>query len=78
MHALGRQREGHPSLGDATQPDRVVTHQQPLKAVWEPGHAEDTHYVRIHMANLRKKVEDEPSMPKHMLTEAGVGYRFRP
>ncbi|MBT9490538.1 MAG: winged helix-turn-helix domain-containing protein [Rubrivivax sp.] len=62
----------------ASQPDRVVTHQQLLKAVWGPGHAQDTHYVRVHMANLRKKIEDEPSMPKHVLTEAGVGYRFRP
>lgn len=62
----------------AAQPDRVVTHQQLLKAVWGPGHAEDTHYVRVHMANLRKKVEDEPSMPRHLLTEAGIGYRFRP
>ena len=62
----------------AAQPDRVVTHQQLLKAVWGPGHAEDTHYVRVHMANLRKKVEDDPSMPKHLLTEAGIGYRFRP
>jgi two-component system KDP operon response regulator KdpE len=60
----------------ATQPDRVVTHQQLLKAVWGPGHAEDTHYVRVHMANLRKKIEAEPSMPKHLLTEAGIGYRF--
>jgi two-component system KDP operon response regulator KdpE len=62
----------------AAQPDRVVTHQQLLKAVWGPGHAEDTHYVRVHMANLRKKVEDDPSMPRHLLTEAGIGYRFRP
>lgn len=60
------------------QPDRVVTHQQLLKAVWGPGHAEDTHYVRVHMANLRKKVEDDASMPRHLLTEAGIGYRFRP
>ena len=62
----------------ASQPDRVVTHQQLLKAVWGPGHAEDTHYVRVHMANLRKKVEDDASMPRHLLTEAGIGYRFRP
>jgi two-component system, OmpR family, KDP operon response regulator KdpE len=62
----------------ATQPDRVVTHQQLLKAVWGPGHSDDTHYVRVHMANLRKKVEDNASMPKHLLTEAGIGYRFRP
>jgi two-component system, OmpR family, KDP operon response regulator KdpE len=62
----------------AAQPDRVVTHQQLLKTVWGPGHAQDTHYVRVHMANLRKKVERDPSMPDHLLTEAGIGYRFRP
>lgn len=58
------------------QPDRVITHSQLLKAVWGPGHGEDTHYVRVHMANLRKKVEANPSMPQHLLTEVGVGYRF--
>lgn len=62
----------------ASQPDRVITHAQLLKAVWGPGHAEDTHYVRVHMANLRKKVEDNASMPRHLRTEAGVGYRFVP
>lgn len=62
----------------ASQPDRVITHQQLLKAVWGPGHAEDTHYVRVHLANLRKKVEDNASMPRHLRTEAGVGYRFVP
>jgi two-component system, OmpR family, KDP operon response regulator KdpE len=61
-----------------SQSERVVTHQQLLKAVWGPGHVEDTHYVRVHMANLRKKVEDDPSMPKHLLTEVGIGYRFKP
>jgi two-component system KDP operon response regulator KdpE len=60
----------------AGQPDRVITHQQLLKAVWGPGHMQDTHYVRVHMANLRKKVEAEPSMPQHIVTEAGIGYRF--
>ena len=60
----------------ASQPDRVITHQQLLKAVWGPGHAQDTHYVRVHMANLRKKLEANASMPKHLITEAGVGYRF--
>ena len=60
----------------AGQPDRVITHSQLLKAVWGPGHAEDSHYVRVHMANLRKKVEANPSMPRHLLTEVGVGYRF--
>jgi two-component system KDP operon response regulator KdpE len=60
------------------QPDRVLTHRQLLKAVWGPGHVEDTHYVRVHMANLRKKIEVEPSMPKHLITEGGIGYRFVP
>ena len=58
------------------QPDRVVTHRQLLKVLWGPGHGEDTHYVRVHMANLRKKIEAEASMPRHLITEAGIGYRF--
>ncbi|PZO15672.1 MAG: two-component system response regulator KdpE [Burkholderiales bacterium] len=60
----------------ASQPDRVITHAQLLKAVWGPGHLEDSHYVRVHMANLRKKIEAQPSMPKHLVTETGIGYRF--
>lgn len=60
----------------AGQPDRVLTHRQLLQAVWGPGHAQDTHYVRVHMANLRKKTEADPSRPRHLLTETGVGYRF--
>lgn len=60
----------------ASQPNRVITHRQLLHAVWGPGHAGDTHYVRVHMANLRKKVENDPSMPKHLVTESGIGYRF--
>ena len=47
----------------AAQPDRVITHRQLLKAVWGPGHAEDTHYVRVHMANLRKKIEVDRDAP---------------
>lgn len=62
----------------ATQPDRVITHAQLLKTVWGPGHAEDTHYVRVHMANLRKKIEAQASMPRHLVTETGIGYRFVP
>jgi two-component system, OmpR family, KDP operon response regulator KdpE len=62
----------------AAQPERVITHRQLLQAVWGPGHAQDTHYVRVHMANLRKKIEADASMPRHLVTEAGVGYRFMP
>jgi two-component system KDP operon response regulator KdpE len=54
----------------------VITHAQLLKAVWGPGHLEDSHYVRVHMANLRKKIEAQPSMPRHLVTETGIGYRF--
>ena len=60
-----------------SQRDRVITHSQLVKAVWGPGHLEDKHYVRVHMANLRKKIENNPSMPQHLMTEAGVGYRFK-
>jgi two-component system KDP operon response regulator KdpE len=57
-------------------PDCVLTHRQLLKNVWGPSHTEDSHYVRVYMGQLRKKIEDDPSRPKHILTEAGVGYRF--
>ena len=60
------------------QPNRVVTHRQLLTVVWGPGHGEDSHYVRVHMANLRKKIEADASMPRHIVTEAGIGYRFVP
>jgi two-component system KDP operon response regulator KdpE len=57
-------------------PGRVLTHQHLLKTVWGPGHAEDVHYVRVHMANLRKKLEADPNRPRWLVTEAGVGYRL--
>ncbi len=60
----------------ATQPDRVITYRQLLNCVWGAAHSEDVHYVRVHMANLRKKIEDQASQPRHLLTEVGVGYRF--
>lgn len=59
-----------------THPDCVLTHRQLLKNVWGPGHAEDSHYVRVYMGMLRKKIEADPSRPRHIVTEAGVGYRF--
>ncbi|WP_310271520.1 response regulator [Roseateles saccharophilus] len=61
----------------AMAPGRVLTHQHLLKAVWGPGHAEDVHYVRVHMANLRKKLEADPNRPQWLVTEAGVGYRLK-
>jgi two-component system KDP operon response regulator KdpE len=56
---------------------RVLTHRQILKEVWGPAYAAQTHYVRVHMAELRKKVEVDPSRPKLLVTEPGVGYRLR-
>lgn len=59
-----------------THQDIVLTHRQLLKSVWGPSHIEDSHYVRVYTGSLRKKIEDDPSQPKHIITEAGVGYRF--
>ena len=57
-------------------PDSVLTHRQLLEAVWGPFHVEDSHYVRVYMGHVRKKIEDDPTRPKFILTESGVGYRF--
>jgi two-component system KDP operon response regulator KdpE len=62
----------------AAHPHCVLTHRQVLKAVWGPNHAEDTHYLRVYMGQLRKKLEADPSQPEHLLTETGIGYRFVP
>ena len=56
--------------------DCVLTHRQILKAVWGPAYIEHSHYVRVYMGQLRKKLEIDPSQPQHILTETGVGYRF--
>jgi two-component system, OmpR family, KDP operon response regulator KdpE len=55
---------------------RVLTHRQLLREVWGPGHAEDTHYLRVYMTGLRRKLEDDPARPCHIRTESGVGYRL--
>ncbi len=55
---------------------RVLTHQYILKEVWGMGYVEQTQYLRVFIAQLRKKVEDNPSTPKLLNTESGIGYRF--
>ena len=55
---------------------KVVTHRQLLRDVWGPGHEEDTHYLRVHMANLRKKLEASANQPAFLKTESGIGYRL--
>ncbi|MEO5330678.1 MAG: response regulator [Magnetococcus sp. YQC-5] len=55
---------------------RVMTHRVLLRDVWGPNHSDSTHYLRVYMSNLRRKLEDDPNVPKHILTESGVGYRL--
>jgi len=55
---------------------KVVTHHQLLRDVWGPGHENDMHYLRVHMANLRKKIEPSANQPAFLKTESGIGYRF--
>jgi two-component system KDP operon response regulator KdpE len=54
----------------------LVTHRDLLQAVWGPQYADETNYLRVYMAQLRRKLEEHPSAPRHLLTEPGVGYRF--
>ena len=55
---------------------RVVTHRQLLTDVWGPDFSDHTHYLRLYMGQLRAKIERDPAEPRHLLTEAGVGYRL--
>ena len=55
---------------------RVLTHHYILKEVWGMGYVEQTQYLRVFIAQLRKKIEDDPAKPKLFNTESGIGYRF--
>lgn len=55
---------------------KVMTQRHLLREVWGPSHSEDSHYVRIYMAQLRHKLEKDPAQPRFLLTEVGVGYRL--
>jgi two-component system KDP operon response regulator KdpE len=55
---------------------RVLTHQYILKEIWGVGYQTETQYLRVFVATLRKKIEENPNQPKHIITESGVGYRF--
>lgn len=57
---------------------KLVTREQLLTEVWGPTYAKSSHYLRVYLAQLRRKLEDDPSHPTHLLTEAGMGHRFRP
>jgi len=55
---------------------KVLTHQYLLRAIWGPGYINQSHYLRVFIAQIRKKIEDDPNRPIFLLTESGVGYRF--
>lgn len=57
---------------------RVMTHRQILKEVWGPPYVEQTHYLRVFMNQLRKKIEADSTRPRFLLNEPGIGYRFKP
>jgi two-component system KDP operon response regulator KdpE len=59
-------------------PEKLVTQQQLLTEVWGPAYAKETNYLRVYMAQLRRKLEPDTANPRHLLTEAGIGYRFLP
>ena len=59
-------------------PGKLVSQQQLLHEVWGPEYHDESAYLRVHMANLRRKLEPEPSRPRYFLTEPGMGYRFQP
>jgi len=59
-------------------PGQLVSSQRLLGDVWGPGFERSTHYLRFHMAGLRRKLEDDPHRPRHLLTEPGMGYRYQP
>ena len=56
---------------------RVMTHRQILKEVWGPSYVEQTHYLRVFMNQLRKKIEADSTRPRFLLNEPGIGYRFK-
>jgi two-component system KDP operon response regulator KdpE len=59
-------------------PGRLVTQRQLLQQVWGPQYERETNYLRVYMAQVRRKLEPHPSMPRYFITESGMGYRFEP
>jgi two-component system KDP operon response regulator KdpE len=57
---------------------RMVPRKQLLQAVWGPGYSEETNYLRVYSAQLRRKLEADPARPRHLITHPGAGYRFEP
>jgi two-component system, OmpR family, KDP operon response regulator KdpE len=61
----------------AHHPGRLVTQRQLLQEVWGPQYVEESHYLRVHVAHIRAKIEPDPAQPRYLITEPGIGYRLR-
>jgi two-component system KDP operon response regulator KdpE len=60
------------------EPGKLITHRQLLQEVWGPAYQNETNYLRVHLANLRRKLEPDTGRPRYLITEPGIGYRFTP
>jgi len=89
-HTVIRDNEGEPELVHLTRTEwrmlevllrsagQLVPASRLLTELWGPAAENSTHYLRFHMARLRRKLEDDPPRPRHLLTEPGMGYRYQP
>ena len=59
-------------------PGRLVSQRQLLQQVWGPSYERETNYLRVYLAQLRRKLEPDPARPRYLITEPGMGYRFQP
>jgi two-component system KDP operon response regulator KdpE len=73
---VARHAEAGPGL--ARHPGRVPTHRSLLVAVWGRENGAETHYLRVYMADIRRKLENDSARPRHLVTETGVGHQLRP
>jgi two-component system KDP operon response regulator KdpE len=62
----------------ATHPGKLLTHAWLLQKAWGPGYAEESHYLRVYIRQLRRKLQDDPARPRYIMTESGLGYRWKP
>jgi two-component system, OmpR family, KDP operon response regulator KdpE len=62
----------------ATHPGKLLTHSWLLHQVWGPRYADESHYVRVYVRQLRRKLGDDPAAPRYIVTESGLGYRWKP
>jgi two-component system KDP operon response regulator KdpE len=59
-------------------PGKLIGQRQLLQEVWGPAYGKETNYLRVYLAQLRRKLEPDPAHPRHLITEPGMGYRFEP